>query len=243
MQKAILFDIDDTLYDQTKPLCDACEEAAGVRIFDRELFFNTFRRYSDAAFYASESSRISLEDSRLYRILNTMKELSLPMTVPQAESFQLLYQEKLYQIRLSEGLSGLMDTLSHAGVLMGILSNGPLEHQLRKYYALGMDRWIPRKRVIISSEVGCSKPSVEIFRVAEKALGLVPDQAWMVGDSLINDIAGAAGAGWHTIWYNHHAGQAGGLQPDVIVTTEAEMIACLKALFTVHTPKETKEDL
>lgn len=49
--------------------------------------------------------------------------------------------------------------------------------------------------VIISGEVGCDKPDAAIFRLALARLGLAPQEALFVGDSLDADIAGAYAAG------------------------------------------------
>jgi putative hydrolase of the HAD superfamily len=48
--------------------------------------------------------------------------------------------------------------------------------------------------VIDSQEVGFSKPSPEIFRVALERLALEPSQVWHVGDSVFHDINGARSA-------------------------------------------------
>lgn len=48
--------------------------------------------------------------------------------------------------------------------------------------------------VIDSHEVGVSKPDPAIFRTALDRLGLEPEAAWYVGDSVFHDIKGALGA-------------------------------------------------
>jgi putative hydrolase of the HAD superfamily len=53
--------------------------------------------------------------------------------------------------------------------------------------------------VVISSRTGHAKPSPEIFHRALQLHGLVPDQALHVGDTLENDVAGAARAGLKAI--------------------------------------------
>ena len=44
------------------------------------------------------------------------------------------------------------------------------------------------------------KPHAPVFRALETALDLPPDRLLMVGDSLEHDIAGAAGAGWSSLF-------------------------------------------
>lgn len=50
-----------------------------------------------------------------------------------------------------------------------------------------------------------------------------------MGDSFENDIAGAKGAGWKAVWYNHRGHEAtGDVMPDYIVRTEKELIVLLE---------------
>lgn len=50
-------------------------------------------------------------------------------------------------------------------------------------------------------QVRCyGKPHLPVFRAVEAALGVAPDRLLMVGDSLEHDIAGAATAGWASVF-------------------------------------------
>jgi len=53
-----------------------------------------------------------------------------------------------------------------------------------------------------SADVGASKPQPEMFHAPLQALGLHPHEAIHIGDHLVDDIAGAASVGMHTIWVN-----------------------------------------
>jgi putative hydrolase of the HAD superfamily len=53
---------------------------------------------------------------------------------------------------------------------------------------------------IISGEIGIGKPDPRIFEAALTALDLAPEDAVMVGDSLVRDVAGAHAAGIRAIW-------------------------------------------
>ena len=56
---------------------------------------------------------------------------------------------------------------------------------------LGLARWIPEDLMIISGEVGSTKPDPGIFHTAQQRLSLPPQNLWMVGDSYTGDIEGA----------------------------------------------------
>lgn len=53
---------------------------------------------------------------------------------------------------------------------------------------------------VLSYEAGISKPDPAIFLAALEQAGCSPEQAWMVGDRLDNDILPAMSLGMKTIW-------------------------------------------
>ena len=58
--------------------------------------------------------------------------------------------------------------------------------------------------VVISGEVGATKPDPAIFEVALDRLGMSErrEHVWHVGDSLTSDVAGAVAAGLSSVWVN-----------------------------------------
>lgn len=222
---SLVFDIDDTLYSQMEPLLSACEYSLGSKLPDPELFYRIFGKRSAEMFLFSESGQVSIHESRIYRIENTMKDMGIPFTREQAEIFQARYKENQSHLHISTVLSGLLDECAAAGIKMGVITNGPLSHQVQKFHTLGLDKWFIQEQLIVSAGVGVAKPDVKIFRMAEEMWKLNPANTYMVGDSLENDIAGAKGAGWKTIWMNHHRYTVpeGMAQPDYIVYTEEEL--------------------
>ena len=71
----LIFDIDDTLYSQMQPLLDACEGCLGRKLDDPERFYRIFCKRSGEMFLFSESGQVSIEQSRICRITNTMKDM------------------------------------------------------------------------------------------------------------------------------------------------------------------------
>jgi FMN phosphatase YigB (HAD superfamily) len=58
------------------------------------------------------------------------------------------------------------------------------------------------KAVLISEEIGVSKPDPAFFRAAAQALGLPPADLLCVGDSPSTDIRGALASGIDACWYS-----------------------------------------
>lgn len=222
---SLVFDIDDTLYSQMEPLLTACEESLGRKLEDPELFYRIFCKRSGEMFLFSESGQVSIEQSRIYRIQNTMKDMGIPFTTEQAVLFQTKYKDNQSRLHVSSVLTELLDKCAEKGIKMGVITNGPYAHQVRKFYTLGLDKWFSMNQLIVSAGVGVAKPDIRIFQMAEEKWGMIPEQTYMIGDSLENDIQGARNAGWKTIWMNHHRYSVPKSMkaPDYIVYTEEEM--------------------
>lgn len=85
---------------------------------------------------------------------------------------------------------------------LGLLSNWPLAATIDRYLeAAGWDRHL--SAVVVSQRVGAIKPHVAIFRAAEAALGMEPedrDRILHVGDDWAADVVGAKRAGWRAAY-------------------------------------------
>jgi HAD superfamily hydrolase (TIGR01509 family) len=84
--------------------------------------------------------------------------------------------------------------------------------------------------VLVSDAVGYRKPRPEIFRATLGALGVAPDEALHVGDSLSADVAGAAALGLRTAWITRRVPQPEealarhtGPRPDHVVADLSEI--------------------
>lgn len=85
---------------------------------------------------------------------------------------------------------------------LGLITNGPSDAQRAVVEALSLAdafRW-----VLVSGDahIGIRKPDPAIFAHATSLAGSAPAAMLYVGDSAINDVAGAAAAGWRTCWLN-----------------------------------------
>lgn len=85
-------------------------------------------------------------------------------------------------------------------VKVGIITNGSVERQKAKIAYTNLDRCFDT--VIISEEVGFSKPDKRIFEMALKRLDVNPEETLFVGDDLEKDIDGCQQAHIKGIWFN-----------------------------------------
>ena len=226
--KAILFDIDDTLYDLSIPFKEAFREFFPGEEMDLDGAFLASRKYSDRIYDRSLSGGISMEEMYIYRLGNAFRDYGKIIDGATALQFQSVYEKHQHNIRMTGEMEGLLEKLSKKTTL-GIITNGPSEHQRDKVRALGLERWIPMERIWISGDLGIGKPHKEIFAAAQDKLGLKPEELCFVGDAYGHDILGARGAGWKAVWFNHRGRQATGeAEPDYEVRSEQDLIALLE---------------
>lgn len=77
----------------------------------------------------------------------------------------------------------------------------------------------------ISCDVGYMKPHPRIFQHALEALGLTPEEAVMVGDSLRADVEGAQALGMTAVWRRRDSARedAEGAEPNYVVDSLREL--------------------
>ena len=230
MIKAVVFDVDDTLYDLSTPFKEACRtvfpEDTGL---DLEGAFLASRRYSDSVYASSLSGKISMEEMYIYRFENAFRDYGKKIDAQTALFFQAVYEQKQQEIKMTEAMKKLLENLS-GKMKLGIVTNGPTQHQWDKVNTLGVEQWIPKEHILISGEIGIAKPDTGIFAAELGRLDLQKEDVCYVGDSFENDIVGAKGAGWKAVWYNHRGHQATEeVMPDYIVKSEDELITLLES--------------
>lgn len=108
---------------------------------------------------------------------------------------------------LYPGARGVLERLFSVATL-ALVTNGLGEVQRARIERLGLQPLFAA--IVISGEVGTSKPGTMIFDLAFEALKQPPKRsALMIGDSLSSDVAGGANYGIATCWYNPQGKPAG----------------------------------
>lgn len=201
--KALIFDLDDTLYDQIQPFGKAVRQYMTVPDDEMEALYLAFRHCSDAVFAQSVSGQISMKDMHIYRMQTAFSEIGRTISKNVAVAIQESYAHQQEQLTLMPGSQELFAYCKEHQLALGLITNGPYEHQLKKIQSLHLSDWIAEDLMIISGQVGFFKPDVAIFRMMEERIGLLPQDLCYVGDSFENDVLGAKAAGWQAVWFNH----------------------------------------
>ena len=201
-KKAILFDVDDTLYDQTVPFMEAYAEYFGEKPeVPAEVIYPVTRKYSDAVYSQAMAGEMTMEEMYIYRMQKAFEEFGIRITDQEALDFQKIYADRQHHIHMSPLMQDILAFCSGRADL-GIITNGPSQHQWDKVRSLQAEKWIPHENIFVSADVGAEKPDRKIFDHAKRAMRLEDAEIWFVGDAYELDIKGAVKMGWNTVWMN-----------------------------------------
>ena len=200
---SLVFDVDDTLYEQIVPFENAYKSIFDMDI-DMEKFYLLSRYYSDVKFEASRNGEMTMDEYHIYRIQEAAKDLGVCLTAEQALSMQKEYKKNQQKLQMSNTTISILELAKENNVKLGIITNGPSEHQWAKIKALGIESWISRENIIVSGDYGINKPDVRIFEIMQEKLQLPNASLYYIGDSIENDIVGANNADWKGIWINRY---------------------------------------
>jgi len=139
------------------------------------------------------------------------------------------------QVSVPRNHKQVLDTLSRR-VRLGLCSN--FSHSAMALSLLDECGFrVHLDALVISDAIGIRKPRAEIFEAVLAELGVAPEEALHVGDSLSADIGGAAPLGIRTVWITRRiADREAALRahrgplPDRVIADLSEMEALLDAV-------------
>jgi HAD superfamily hydrolase (TIGR01549 family) len=186
--QAIFFDLDDTLYDLRSywrgRLSEALED-----VLARYPYF-----VRDELIQQAIAEKVYIE--RLPVFLRAQGIEDEPLI---AQAHALFRREWFERLELYYDAVQTLEAL-RPHYKLGLITNGPSQTQRPKIERFRLADYLDL--LIVSEEVGVAKPDPKIFQIALEQLGLAPNQALYVGDSLEFDLPGAAAAQLPFIWMN-----------------------------------------
>jgi putative hydrolase of the HAD superfamily len=202
--RAVLFDLDDTLFDHRH-----CAGAALRHVFDVHqcaacVSFADFEAahaaHLEELHHEVLAGRLGIDEARRERFRRLFAGAGVAAGAEDVHRAALAYRRGYLAAR--RAVAGAADLVCRIRALarVGIVSNNLLEEQREKLRACGLDACIDV--LVVSEEAGVSKPDPRIFRLALERLGCGPADAVMIGDSWSADVRGALAAGIRAIWFN-----------------------------------------
>jgi HAD superfamily hydrolase (TIGR01509 family) len=239
--KAVLFDLDDTLFDHRHAARLALEGVrAGHDGFVRVRAADFQRQHAEILeelHLRVMAGEIGLDAARMERFRRLFAAAGLDAGDALVRETAAAYRERyLASWRPVPGAPALLEALDSL-VKIGIVSNNLLQEQEEKVRFCGFEPFVDA--LVVSEAVGISKPDPGIFTVALERLACEPSSAVMVGDAWRTDVAGARAAGIRPIWFN----RSGGAPPEAASVTELRALepldAVLAAIFAAETTKRS----
>lgn len=222
--ETLLFDLDHTLLDSdASEIAAYAHTMATIGLANPDDHFERYLRINHGMWAAVERGELQPSEVRVRRFEQFVDELRLdadPAAMADAFVWGLGAFGELY-----EGARDVLDQLA-GRARVAMVTNGLSDVQRARIERLDLDRYFDA--VVISSEVGVTKPRPQIFDIAFELLGQPSKQsALMIGDSLTSDIRGGSDYEIATCWYNWRRSPS---VPGVTITHEITDLGQLPAI-------------
>ena len=228
---AVLFDVDDTLYDRRAAQGDILRHM--IRRWP-ELFADRDEAAVFAAFDQSDRDTVdhfyTSSDIRASRTVRTRRFLeALGRPDDRAAELTDLYVEAYREVNRPVPDAAVVLTACARDHSVGVISNAFPDVQYHKLTTIGVRHLL--HCIVLSEEVGIRKPDPAIFELACADLNVEPERALYVGDSFANDVVGAHAAGLASCWFNPGGGSPpqADPEPDFTVSRLLEVVALVGA--------------
>ncbi|ENH98158.1 hypothetical protein J416_01639 [Gracilibacillus halophilus YIM-C55.5] len=111
--KTIIFDVDDTLYDQLQPFKNTVHQQIDSSFSDDDMIrlYKACRHYSDEVFEKHMSGEMTALELQTYRITKACNDFGIALTEEDAIQFQHTYLQELKQITLFSSLTEVLPTI------------------------------------------------------------------------------------------------------------------------------------
>jgi HAD superfamily hydrolase (TIGR01549 family) len=204
MLRAVLFDLDDTLFDHAGCARDALSAVQGCHASLSAMSFDALER-THAIFLEQLHTdvmlgRVPLDEARRERFRRLLAACGADVPDDLAAHVAATYRDAYREARRAIAGAAALVAAVRERARIAVVSNNLLEEQQEKLRTCAIDRFVDA--LVVSEEVGVSKPDPLIFRVALERLDCAPGEAVMVGDSWSADVVGARAAGIRAVWFN-----------------------------------------
>ena len=234
--RAVLFDVDDTLFSTTA--------------FARKARANAVRAMVEAGLglpeevVARELDEVIAEFSSNYdhhfdKLLQRLRPSALAQLNPAlvvAAGVVAYHDTKFQGLAPFDDVIPLLEGLRAAGLVTGVVTHGWTVKQAEKLVRLGLVPHLDPRAVFISDQIGISKPNPKLYATAQRDLGLEAAEIMYVGDSPTHDVAPPQSLGMTAVWARRAAKatlEGTGITPDHVVDDFGDLRRILRERYDV----------
>ncbi|MBN1698919.1 MAG: YjjG family noncanonical pyrimidine nucleotidase [Spirochaetales bacterium] len=217
-----LIDADNTIFDfqraEREAFMKTCESLPSSE--PASALYDKFTHINKNLWKVMEKKKISIEQLKTERFSILVRLLGIKADAGKlSETFLRELSKKTYMLPHAVEV---LDFLSRRAMIC-LGTNGISIVQRGRISRAGIDIFF--HDIIVSEEIGVSKPDPMFFARAAETLHLSPHEILCVGDSPSADIEGAHRAGFHTCWYigTPCIYPADKIQPDYIISDLREL--------------------
>ena len=203
MIKAVIFDIDNTMYDfdganktGLDAICVYAKEHFGMELEEARALV---RKCMDIVMERT-GDNCAAWHNRLLRFQCFLEEIGNTDYRKAMEMYHVYWDAVLEVMRPEPGLIPLLERLKQRGVRLGIGSDMTAYIQYKKLEKLGVLQYLDF--LVVSEEVSVEKPTPRFFDLCLKKAGCKPEECVFIGDSLEKDVEGPAKCGMLGTWYH-----------------------------------------
>lgn len=189
VKKAVLFDLDNTLYDYEAPHKKALRAVYETLKNEIDISFVKFSKLytiSKAEIHRELTGSASSHNRVLYfqRLIEKTHSTVDPSMI--LKLYSAYWDTLLKNMKLGKGVLATLRELKKRGLKIGIVSDLTTHIQLRKIHKLGITKYVDV--LVTSEEAGSEKPHAIMFLLALNKLDVSWHDSIFVGDNSVNDI-------------------------------------------------------
>jgi putative hydrolase of the HAD superfamily len=191
--RGIVFDMDDTLYDERDYVRSGFSAVARVAgRSDAEV--------AQLTAWLSVAFEAGVRGDTFDRL-----RAAFPDVAERCTTIELVeaYRAHVPDVRLAPGMPATLDALQRRGLRLGVLSDGPVASQSAKVAALGLERWFDP--ILLTEALGPAyqKPGTAGFEAIAMSWGMSGPELAYVADNPQKDFLAPRRLGWLTIRLSH----------------------------------------
>lgn len=207
---AVVFDLDDTLFDHRHAASTGCRqwcEEVGFTAGDREAEVARWLTLESEFFERYRAGHCTFQEQRLLRVRSFLPDAAGWNDEQAGAAFARYLVHYRNSWRAFSDVRPVLAALRDEGHTLAVLTNGDYQQQAEKLSGIGVSALIDA--LFASSRLPAAKPARESFLYVSAELGTHPSECLMIGDNHRVDVMAAREAGWSAVWLcRRDAGEA-----------------------------------